>query len=269
MKTINYVIAAAMVGAMLSGCSKKDNNYNMASETIIPAAPKANVSVIVQTMRQKPGYMLQWNTGRITATQLQATGVHLIGNMLQATEYDQKVIRSIDILTPGIFTLGSVAVPYDLYDHMSFGLQLAPVGLTNSGRLDNSLYLSGSFYSVPPPDPMRPTASKNSFNPVPIQIIVNDAVVMNTAWLDKIRLSEPGYSATLFIDVNSITSGIDDVMLKNAVKTNGVIYITNISNQNLYGIILKNLENHLMEVRMSALLLNMSSNPIAANNHLQ
>ena len=170
MKAVNYLIAAGVISAALSGCSKSDNSYLMASETILPAPPTANVSVTVQTMRQKPGYMLQWNTGMITATQLQVTGVHYVGNMLQASEYDDKVRKSIDILTPSLFTLGTVAVPTDLYDHLSLGIKLAPGGLTNSGSMDNSLFLSGSFYSVPPPDPKGPNASRNSFDPVPIQI---------------------------------------------------------------------------------------------------
>ena len=269
MKTINYLIAAGLISAALTGCSKSDNSSLMASETVLPVTPNDNVSVMVQTMRQKPGYMLQWNTGTITTNQLQVTGVHLIGNMLQASEYHDQAIKSIDILTPSLFTLGTIAVPYGLYDHMSLGLLLARGGLTNSGRLDNPLFLSGLFYSVPPPDPKGPNAARTSFDPVPIQIIVNDVVVMNTVWMDMIRLSQPNYTAKFVIDVNRITSGIDDIMLNNAVRTNGVIYITNTSNQDLYGIILKNLENHMMEVNMAAMSLNTGSSPTPANNQVQ
>ncbi len=249
MKAINYLLAAALGSAtLMTGCSKKDNNYMVAADNAVPSLPAARIAVSVQTVRQKPGYMPQWNAGTIAIRQIQFDETHLVGDMMQLQEYTDKTITSINILTPSTTMLGIIPVPMGLYQQASLGLALDAVAVTSSMNLANSLYLNGAFYSVPPP---AANGSRGSFEPIPIQIIVNEPVVLSSIWMSNFRLSEPNYSAMFFIDVNAITAGLSASMLNNAEQNNGVIYITSNSNRNLYDIILANIQNHQMMLQLS------------------
>jgi len=262
MKTTKYLLAAVLAGAVLTGCSKKDNNYNIAAVTALQMKPTASVSLVVQTTGQKPGGMLDWTMGTMTATQIQFDGVQLKGDVFDLAEYTGKTIKSIDILTPSSSTLGALAVPFDTYTRAFFAIKLAPGGVTSSTGLSNSLFLNGLFYPR-----NANTSAKTTIEPVPIQIIVNDPVLMKSVWLANLTLRQRNYSATFVIDVNNITLGIDEAMLNNAVRPYGVIYITKTTNQNLYGIVVRNLENHMMGLQMSAELMN-SVNDINTNTPL-
>lgn len=64
------------------------------------------------------------------------------------------------------------------------------------------------------------------------------------------------------MDVNQLTLGIDDAALSVAAKTNGAILITNESNPNLYGIVVKNLENYMMNLKLSVNAMSTPANPV-------
>ena len=266
MKTIKYLLVVALAGAALTGCSKKDSNYNVVADNVLPSLPNANLSLVVQTIAQKPGGLVKWDMGGIAATQIVFDGTQFTGgDMLTLAEYTDKAIKAIDIVHPSTTNLGAVLVPFGKYQRVTFGLKLAPVGVTTTASLANSLFLSGSYYSTATANPM----ARGAFGPVPVQVIINDPVLMNSTWFSKVTLQQSNYAVNFVIDVNNVMAGIDETMLNNAVRTNGVVYITNVSNQNLYGFIIKNLENHLMEARMSVPPVNVISTNVAANGSLR
>ena len=249
MKTTKYLLTAAVVSAALfTGCSKKDNNYNLAEDRAMPGPPVSNVTVVLQNIKQRPGYMLQWNSGTLTTADILFTGEHAYGNMVEMVKYNTKVVKSIDLVTPSVTNLGAIAVPLGNYLSGSFGIDLLGISSANSIKLANALYLEGVYYPIPPPGSTATTIT----DPIPVRVIVNTPVILSSEWLNKLAINRPAYTATMSFNVGHLAAGIDENMLKNAVRTNGTVYITSTSNQNIYKIIVNNLENNLMEVQLSA-----------------
>ena len=246
MKTTRYLLAASIaVAALTAGCSKQDNNYNVAADQLLPAKPAANVLVRLQVERQRPGYMFQWNTGSITTSDVVFNGVHLIGNMLNKQEFTAEAVRSIDIIRPSVTDLGTIAVPFDTYTHASIGIGLLGLKSANSMNLANSLYLDGYYYPVPPP------GARSVTDPIPVKVSVNGPVVMNSKWLDQVLINKADYIATVSINVFGLTAGLDQRMLNAAEQVNGTIYINSTTNQDIYRIIVANLQDNIMPVQLS------------------
>lgn len=250
MKTINYLLAVALAGATLAGCSKRDNNFDVAADNIAPAPaqPTSRVSFVVKTMAQRPG-QFHWDMGTIAVAKTEFDGIQLHTDVFDVAEYTDKNIAAVDIINPSVTNLGAIAVPFGLYQRVSFGLKLAPVKEIRPGMLSSSLFLSGTFTPNPTDDNVAQPLTKTTSTP--IQVVINDPVLMSGTWLMNVNMQQPAYTATMTIDPANIMAGISETMLNNAIRTNQVIYITSTSNQNLYGMIIKNLENHVMDVQMS------------------
>ena len=85
MKPIKYIIAAAFVTtAMFAGCKKDDTNTGTAAYDTRLMAPAANITFQVQTIPQRPGYMLQWTSGSMITDEVLFRGTFMAGNAVEA-----------------------------------------------------------------------------------------------------------------------------------------------------------------------------------------
>ena len=73
---------------------------------------------------------------------------------------------------------------------------------------------------------------------------VNRSVELQTDEDSVTITTDSSYIAVTTIDLSTVTSGITATMLLNAKLTNGTIVISDESNQNLYGMVIDNLEQH-------------------------
>ena len=87
-------------------------------------------------------------------------------------------------------------------------------------------------------------------------------MALNSVMLSNLPINNGIYTAIISMDVNQLTLGIDDAALSVAAKTNGAILITNESNPNLYGIVVKNLENYMMNLKLSVNAMSTPANPV-------
>ncbi len=250
MKTTKYLIAAAFLATgLFAGCKKGDSSYGVAANDKV-MGPTANITFQVQTVPQRPGYMLQWNSGSLITSKIIFNGTILNGNVGELMTFDAPALKTIDLTKSSLTTLGSVNVAYEKYLRASFAADIDPINSVTS------LVLQGYFYPVPPPSGVAP------FSPIPIEIAISTHAVLNSVMLSNLLINKSNYVATLSLDVNQLTSGISPFMLTTATITNGTILIDNESNPELFGIVVKNLENYMINVQLSAQLMNTVSNPV-------
>ena len=145
--------------------------------------------------------------------------------------------------------MGTVRVPYNNYLRGIFTIGLNPVNSVTS------LDLKGQYYQIQPPSHTAP------FSPVPVEIAISTSVALNSVMLANLPINKGAYTAVISMDVNELTHGIDDAALSIATKTNGAILITNESNPALYGIVVKNLENYMLNVQLSVENMSTPTNP--------
>jgi hypothetical protein len=250
MKTTKYLIAAAFAATSLFAACKKDNNSTggAAYDTKL-MAPTANINYRVQTIPQRPGYMLQWTSGSMITSEVIFTGTFINGDPVEQRSYEGKGFNTIDLVTPSITNLGVVNVPYNNYLRAIFTIELSPINSLTS------LVLKGQYYQIQPPSGIAP------FQPVPVELAISTPVALNAVMQSKLRINNGNYIATIAMDVNQLTNGIDDALLSTAARTNGMILISNQSNPNLYGIVVKNLEDYLMNMQLTV---EATSSPVSA-----
>jgi len=250
MKTIKYLIAAAVVStALFAGCKKGDTTNTSTGAYDKLMGPAANITVRVQNIPQRPGYMLQWTSGSMITGNVLFTGSYTGGNAEHQEVYQSNAMAKIDLVTSSVTNLGSVTVPYNKYIRGIFTVGLAPINSVTS------LELSGQYYQIQPPSATAP------FQPVPVIIAISTTVAVNSVMLYNLPIDRGLYTATISMDINKLTNGIDDAALSAAAKTNGAILITNESNPALYDIVVKNLENYRMNLQLSAVEMSTPANP--------
>ena len=242
MKPIKYLIAAALVSsALFTGCTKDASTSGTAAYDTKTMAPMANITFRVQTIPQRPGYMLQWTEGSMITSEVSFTGSFLNGDPVEQQTYQSKGYKVIDLVTPSITTIGTVSVPYHNYLTAMFAVNLNPINSTTS------LVLKGQYYQIQPPSGIAP----NPFKPVPVIIAISTQATLNGMRLSKLGIDQGNYTVTIDMDVNQLTNGIDDAAMSVAAQTNGTIIISNESNPNLYGVIVKNLESYMMNLQFA------------------
>ncbi len=252
MKKIKYLIAAAFVStALFAGCKKYDTTSSGTADYDRLKAPSANITIQVQTIPQRPGYMLAWTSGQMITSEVMFTGSFLNGDPVEQQSYVSTGFNTIDLVTPSVTTLGSVDVPYHTYLRGFFTIGINPINSVTS------LDLKGQYYQIQPP-----SHGIAPFNPVPVEIAISTPVALNSVMLSNLPINNGIYTAIISMDVNQLTLGIDDAALSVAAKTNGAILITNESNPNLYGIVVKNLENYMMNLKLSVNAMSTPANPV-------
>ncbi len=250
MKTIKYLIAAVIVStALFTGCKKEDRNDSLTAYEAKKMGPRANITYRLQTIPQRPGYMLQWNSGSVITTNIVFNGSIINGDVGELMSFDSPGLKTIDLTKASLTTLGSVNVAYNKYLRGNFAVEIDPVNSMTS------LILNGYFYPIPPPTGAIP------FSPVPIEIAVSTHAVLNSVQLANLYIDKSNYIATISLDINQLTHGLTQAMLNGAALTDGTLLISNESNPLLYGIIVKNMENYMLNLQFSAQLMN-TANPV-------
>ena len=175
-----------------------------------------------------PGALVVWNTGYLTTTALQADGYYPVGNSEHALHFAAptgKPGQTVQLFSPVV--LGSVPVSPGSYNSMDFSLVL---GQDMSAA---SFYLSG-------------TCTLNGVY-VPVQISVIQSLEMTAHWGNSVTINNNGqsYTASMTLDLAQVTNGITTQMLAAAQRSNGTIVISSNWNNNLYHLMLSNLQNDL------------------------
>lgn len=157
-----------------------------------------------------------WTSGFANATQVKFEGKGPNGEI----EYKSSLQQRIDLFS-GVSTLGNVTLPAGTYQEVEFEVKLNPTAS------EPALSVSGTYSSTGPAVPI----TFNISVPLEVETELNNVTVT----------ANNSYNALTTLNLSLLTRGISQVMLDNAVKTNGVIVISSSSNVNLYSIIFDNL----------------------------
>ena len=274
MKTLKYMIAAAIIStALLAGCNKENSFENSLTGTAAGERTinygTANVTYQLQVLLPPAGALIKWNAGNITTNELVFNGDINNGEMMTQKQYAADDERILDLF--GDPVLGMVNVPYNMFSSGSFTIDLDPFIHTEVTQTEinhpgqtNSLFLSGICNII------NEKASDRINNMPPIQaipvvVIIKQRITLNSVWVNDVTINNPRYIANLSLDLGQLTNGIDASMLGNAEITNGAILITNTVNSNLYNIIISNLQNNLLNVEYSEVSLSPVGQPNPVN----
>ncbi len=77
----------------------------------------------------------------------------------------------------------------------------------------------------------------------PVKFIVNSPLELKNEKNNVVVTGNNSYKALTTINLSLLTTGVSELMLNNAVLTNGTIIISSTSNANIYNIILNNLHD--------------------------
>ena len=231
MKRINILMALLICAYSLVGC-RKEANIGTPNDTIINTTDSPYLSVINYELTSPipgPGSLVHWNSGYISTTGLIFNATHKVGNLLRRDRYGTAIGQVVTLFHTTM--LGSLKVPGLQCDHASFTLRLGSL------KSNYALFLSGVYNTNVAP-----------LRIIPVQVIINDPVELNTVWLNDVVINKTSYTAVIEFNLDKITNGITNNMINNAAITNGTIFITSTSNQTLYGIIVNNLQDNNMNV---------------------
>jgi len=236
---MRYMIAATIISAALfTGCKKEDSMTGIAVQEI--GNGTTNVTYQLQTLVPPAGSLVKWDKGYATASAILFNGTHYNGEMIVREQFAAKDGKTVVLF--GTPVLGSVNVPYNAFSSVSATIQLNPL------NENNALFLSGVHYIVQ----TGPSDNPVPINTIPVQVMISDPIMLGSAWIDNVTINQPSYTAILSLDLSQLTNGILPRMLEIATATNGVVIISSTSNQNLYGIIVKNLQSNVMTMQLSA-----------------
>ena len=198
--------------------------------------------------------LVQWNSGYINIRELIFNATHQIGNALRRDRYETEVQLTATLFHTTM--LGALKVPEIQCPHASFTLGLSALPIRRAGASiappDYSLMLSGTYSNV---TYLRPAL-------IPVQVIISDPIELNTVWLSNVVINKTSYTAVIELNLDKLTNSITTGMMNNAVITNGTIFITSVSNQNLYEIIVNNLQGNNMNARFWAPIFNIANFPV-------
>jgi hypothetical protein len=249
-----------LAGVLFSGCTK-DSMDTLDSTAITNGnTARKNIAVppmIIYNLAATPvmyGRQMQWNNGYITVGALILEGTHINGDMISMEKFETSTNITVQLFAP--VALGTLTTQPDTFNYGMFTIQLNPgnsiysvnsVDRTNSVNPANSpaaFFLSGNFYM----NDIRRVGGVG----IPVQVIINEKVLLSANWIKNITISDfKTYTATLSLNLNNLTDNITPEMFMDAQKTDGTIFITNTSNQNLYGIMMTNLQNDMLQAQFS------------------
>lgn len=179
-----------------------------------------------------PNPLILWNSGSISMNSIAVDAFQTVGDMQHMGHFVTQDMNTVKLMST-VF-LGTVGVDPGAYYAMDLGVQLRPA--SNAGT-PPGMYLTGNISVA--------TAS-GSLGTLPVVLIVNDPVVMTAQIRSNIAIgNNQMLNANLLLDLGKITNGITAQMLAQANASNGSIVISANSNQNLYQLILNNLQGSL------------------------
>ena len=132
--------------------------------------------------------------------------------------------QQIDLMAPLAASFGGFALPAGFYNKIELKIDL------DRNSTTPAMQLNGQF--------------TNGTLSIPLMLQVNRSVELQTDEDSVTITTDSSYIAVTTIDLSTVTSGITATMLLNAKLTNGTIVISDESNQNLYGMVIDNLEQH-------------------------
>ncbi len=219
MKTIKLITGFALSGLVLLSACHKDNNA-VVPMTVSDKTKNAMVIFDLVTNAQTPGSLIQWNGGYISTGSITFKGVHEWGNSLRLDQYTAAALQQVPLFCPG--RIGTVSVPIDHYDHVSFSTTIQPINNLHS------FFLSGTFF-------------KDGWD-VPVEIMIDQQVDITSIWINNITITPKTSQSILTIDPAQLITGFDATALNAATIDDRKIIISAISNQNLFDIVLNNLK---------------------------
>ncbi len=230
------IFAAFVLASVLSfgGCTK-DNTDTMSNNAAAygTAGKMLPPSIVTYQMMIDPPVSIasfQWSSGYMTTSALFFEGTPQIGDTTDLQKFETDNTATVKLFEPTV--LGSVGVAIGLFDYGSYLLRLDP------SKVNPCLALTGTY--------------NLNGNLTPVQVTVNDQVLLNTRWMSNVLIQyKYNYVATLHLGMGALTYGISDEMMASAEKTNGTVMISNAVNPKLYQIILSNLQTNILEVSLS------------------
>jgi len=233
-------ITLISLGAFYSSCTKDaastlpqpvGNVSQPASKIVDP--PKdfsGNLYYKVAMATQGSDQLITWNSGYVTTTGLGFQGVLNI-----VTADNQSVTQSTATKTVTLFpgaTLGSVTALTGSYKAVTYTISLGQAGSSYA------LSLSGN--------------ANFGYVAVPVQFIMSQPLGLRVQWFcctglnnDDVNLQYgQSYIITFTLKPNDVLNGLTETMLSNAVRTGGMIMISETSNADIYSVIRANLERN-------------------------
>ncbi len=224
---------------MLMAACTKESQTNLANEAnYVNTTDSGYVGVIYYNLNLKqpdPGSNFQWNFGYANVSALAFDVTYQVGNSFRRTSYGAPVAKCINFFQPT--SPGSVKIPARSMDNVSFAMTFVPA----QSQTSYAFYLSGAYVKVN-------TLPYSPITSIPLRVIINEPVEMNSVWIALRQTYKINYFATIELSMDKLMSGINTNMMNAATLTNGSIEISSTSNQNLYAIILNNLQGNNMNV---------------------
>ena len=227
----------------LTSCRKNANNELAALNIVNTADSAYNNSIsykLIPVMPAQPSF-IQWESGHLNTRQIIFNATKTNGDAMEQAQYKAWALHTVDILAEA--NLGVLNVPTLRCEHGSFSVEL--------GQSESASALMLNGYYVNPLTDLAPRR-------VPVKVIINEPVTVNSVWLHDVAIDKSNYIAAIQFSLDQLMTGIDANMMNTAeiIGNNGVILISATTNQNLYSIIISNLENNRMNVQFWPQLVN-------------
>ena len=260
MKRTITIIAAAICACTYTGCKKdKDTvqptygtaqkdmaattNAAYANNTELAApAIKYNLTVTPPSLTD----MLQWTSGTMMVGLIYFRGNVEAGNAMKAQNFMATADVAVNLIATASATgnttvLGNLYVPHDKYYGGVAGVVSRAVNQPSGSGTNMALALNGMYI-------------KNGSR-VGVQVMMSQPMEFTANLQTPVyyMLGNPQggpvqYSAALTFDMNHLLAGLSSAALSNAVITNNTIVISESSNQELYQLLMNNVNGTMMVV---------------------
>lgn len=213
MRKLLLSAAIAVTTLFFIGC-KKNNNTSGTPGIKYQLQTINHSSVIARTTAGN----IQWTSGYGSATEIKFEAE----NNNHEVEFKSQIPQRIDLFLP-VTLLGNVTLPPGTYSQVEFKVELNPTGT------DAALELKGQYTS--------------GGITTPIIFTVNAPLELKNEKSNVVIADNNSYKAITTLNLALLTTGVTEIMLNNAARTNGTIIISSTSNAGIYNIILNNLHD--------------------------
>ena len=199
---------------------KKDNATNnpTSKSTIKFQLQTTNRSSVVNRVAVTTAGNIVWTSGSAFASEIKFEAE----SNNQKVEFKSETPQHIDLFSP-IATLGTINLPAGTYDKVEFKIELNPSGS------DPGLQLIGQFTS--------------GGVTTPVTLIVSGPLELKTEKENVVITDNTTFTALTTMSLSSLTNGVTENMLNNAVHTSGAIVISASSNTDIYSILFHNFDD--------------------------
>ncbi len=216
MKAYQLLMTAAIAILVLGSCKKSDAPSSSSSSLQVQL--KTTNPVVVVNLIDGPGSIL-WNSGSVTATQVKLEAKQ---NNSQV-EFKSTGLQQIDLFASVLVNFGNIVIPTGNYTELEIKISLNPNGPSPAMEL-NGQYTNGNGLVTL------------------VVFTLNSLLELKTEQNNVTVTGSGSLIALTTIDLAFVSNGITQAMLNSATITNGKIMISSSSNNNLYNIIVTNLQ---------------------------